>query len=78
MATPEFKAVFVAKFNPDSTPGYLVDLGEKYRALDPSKSDWPWKIVSAQDLPLDNFTGAQTLLSEGWGAISYAWGECKP
>ncbi|KAL6713989.1 hypothetical protein ACLMJK_008483 [Lecanora helva] len=67
---------YQAKYNPDTTPAFLVDLGPEYKTQDPSQP-WPWKVISVQHLCDDDLTGAEVLLQEGWGAISYAWGECQ-
>lgn len=75
----QFVADYYNAFPPDSTPGFMVDLGTGYKALKTLKAEqpWPWKVVSVQDLIYDDLEGAETLLEEGWGAMSYQWGECR-
>lgn len=74
---PKFTSDWYQRFPTETTPRFLVDLGPDYALLDPEVKAWPWKVISVPDLYLDDFYAAQILLDQGWGAISYQWGECK-
>ncbi|KAG8528960.1 uncharacterized protein KY384_006649 [Bacidia gigantensis] len=74
----KFLSDYYTKFPPSSTPGFLVDLGPDYKTLKADSNTWPWKVISVQDLYTDDFYAAKVLLEQGWGAVSYAWGEYLP
>ena len=73
----KFLSDYYTKFPPNTTPGLLVDLGADYKTLKADSNTWPWKVISVQDLYTDDFYAAKVLLEQGWGAVSYAWGECE-
>ena len=75
-AVAKLREEYENAFQPDNTPTFLVDLGPDYKTLDPS-TPWPWKVISVEKLLDDDLPAAEVLLKEGWGALSYAWGECE-
>lgn len=66
-------------YPPEITPGFLVDLGLESIVLPDNHTglipDLKWKVVKTQELAKKDSTGARMLYEQGWGCISYAWGE---